>query len=266
MLIIGEKINGTRSGVAQAIANRDAKTIQALATRQVDAGADWLDINAGTPPDRELEDLVWLVQTVQSVVDVSLCLDSANADALTAALQAAAQTAVINSISGEETRLSSMLPLISANNCPVIALLLDNNGIPKTSRDRVGVAARIVQATRAHGIPDDRVYLDPLTLTLASDSTSGKTALETMNAVHHEFPGVKLCLGLSNVSFGLPGRSYVNRVFLTLALGAGLDAAILDPLDPELQITLLAAKAVLGQDKKRCVNYIRSYRRIMGQS
>ena len=257
MLIIGEKINGSRPEVANAIAARDAKTIQALAVRQAEAGSDWLDINAGTPPDQEPDDLVWLVKTVQTAVDSPLCLDSVNPEALAAALKAVHQTPMINSISGESGRLSQILPLVAKYNCPVVALLLDNKGIPKTAVARLDVARKIIQSTRAASIPDDRVFLDPLTLTLASESSGGKVILDTMLAVQKEFPHAKLCVGLSNISFGLPNRSHINRVFLTLALYAGLDAAILDPLDRELRINLLATLAFLGQDKF-CVKYIRS--------
>ena len=259
MLIIGEKINGSRPDVAKAIAERDAVAIQALAVSQAEAGSDWLDINAGTPLEQEPDDLVWLVETVQTVVDIPLCLDSPNLDALAAALDAADQTPMINSISGEPDRLSQILPLVAKSNCPVIALLLDNKGIPKTAVARLDVARKIIQTTRTAGIPDENIYVDPLTLTLASERTGGNVILETMNAIRQEFPKANLCVGLSNISFGLPRRSYVNRVFLTLALYAGLDAAILDPLDRELRVTALAVEAFLGRDKFS-VKYIRSLR------
>jgi len=259
MLIIGEKINGSRPDVAKAIAERDAKAIQAFAVKQAEAGSDWLDINAGTPPDQEPDDLVWLVEKVQTAVDIPLCLDSANPEALAAALKATVRTPMINSISGEPDRLRQILPMVSKYGCLVIALLLDNKGIPKTAVTRLDVARKIIQRTRSAGIPDASVYVDPLTLTLASESTGGKVILETMNAIRQEFPNVNLCVGLSNISYGFPHRSYINRVFLSLALYAGLDAAILDPLDRELRITLLAVEAFLGRDKFG-VKYIRSLR------
>ena len=259
MLIIGEKINGSRPDVAKAIAERDAEAIQALAVKQAEAGSDWLDINAGTPPDQEPDDLVWLVETVQTAVDIPLCLDSANPKALAAAFKATVRTPMINSISGEPDRLSQILPIVSEYGCLVIALLLDNKGIPKTAVTRLDVARKIIQTTRTAGISDESIYVDPLTLTLASERTGGKVILETMHAIRQEFPKVNLCVGLSNISFGLPNRSFVNRVFLSLALYAGLDAAILDPLDRELRITLLAVEAFLGKDKFG-VKYIRSLR------
>ncbi len=259
MQIIGEKINGTRPEVARSIAARDEGEIQTLAIRQADAGAHWLDINAGTLPDREADDLIWLVETVQRVVDIPLCLDSANPQALAQALGAVRQTPMINSISGEAKRLQAVLPLVSSCGCPVIALLLDNQGIPRSAAARVAVAGRILQSTRSAGIADEQVYFDPITLTVGTEVSGAQVALETMQAVRREFPKAKLSVGLSNVSFGLPGRSHINRAYLTLALSYGLDAALLDPLDRELRITMLAAQAVLGHDKFG-VNYIRSQR------
>ena len=145
--------------------------------------------------------MVWLVETAQTAVDIPLCLDSANPEALAAALKATVRTPMINSISGEPDRLSKILPMVSEYGCPVIALLLDNKGIPETAVTRLDVARNIIQTTRTAGIPDESIYVDPLTLTLASEITGGQVILETMNAIRQEFPKVKLCVGLSNISF-----------------------------------------------------------------
>lgn len=259
MRIIGEKINGTRRRVARAIADRDESFIQDLAVKQAEAGAAWVDANAGTHPSREPEDLIWLVETIQSAVQVPLCLDSANPEALEAAIGVVNQTPMINSISGELQRLNGILPMVAERGCPVIALAMDEAGIPESCERRMVVARKVIQATRANGVPDENVYLDPLTMTLAADTDSARVTLDTMQSVRREFPQIHLTLGLSNVSFGLPARSYINRAFLTLALGAGLECAILDPLDREMQAALLAAELVLGQDR-HCLNYTRAYR------
>jgi 5-methyltetrahydrofolate--homocysteine methyltransferase len=259
MLIIGEKINGTRSEVAQAIATRDAGAIQQLARRQTEAGSHWLDVNAGTAPDKEPDDLVWLIDTIQAVVDTPLCLDSANSEALAVAVKAVAQPPMINSVTGSPRKLEELLPLVAQSGGPVIALLLDNTGIPRTVTERVATAGRIMLATRAAGIADEDVYLDPITLTIASEVGGARITLETMRALRHAFPGARLSVGLSNISFGLPERKAINRAYLTLALDAGLDAAILDPLDDELRIAIQAAEAVIGRDKYG-VKYIRSLR------
>jgi 5-methyltetrahydrofolate corrinoid/iron sulfur protein methyltransferase len=259
MKIIGEKINGTRKRVAQAIVERDVNFIQDLARRQSEAGAAWLDVNAGTAPSREADDLIWLIQTVQAVVEAPLCLDSANPAALNVALQAVNKTPMINSVSGEPARLEGILPLAVKHNCPLIALAMDEKGIPKTGEDRLAVTRRIIAETRRQGLPDENLYVDPLAMTLSTNTESGQTALATMRAIRSEFPAVHLTCGLSNISFGLPARSQINRVFVTLAMQAGLDSAILDPLDREMQAALITADLVLGRDR-HCLNYTRAFR------
>jgi len=257
--IIGEKINGTRKRVAQAIAERDVNFIQDLAKRQAEAGAAWLDVNAGTSPSREADDLIWLVQSIQAVVETPLCLDSANPAALGPALKAVNRTPMINSISGEPARLEGILPLAAQHNCPLIALSMDEKGIPKTGEDRLGVVRHIIAETRRQGLPDGNLYVDPLAMAISTNTESGRIALNTMRAIRAEFPEVHLTCGLSNISFGLPARSHINRVFVTLALDAGLDSAILDPLDREMKAILITADLVLGRDR-HCLTYTRAFR------
>lgn len=260
MEIIGEKLNATRAEVAEAIASRDVDRVQDLAHRQVEVGAAYLDVNAaGVQKSKEPEDLVWLVESVQAAVDVPLCLDSANPEALTAALGAVRRTPMVNSISGEAERLDPILPLVAQHDCSVIALAADETGIGKTVEQRMGVVRRLVQATRAAGVPDAHVLVDPLVLPLAGLATSGAVTLDTMRAVRDEFPDVRLCLALSNLSFGLPERALINRVFLTLALAAGLDAALLDPMNAQMMQEYVAAEMVLGRDPF-CRQYTQAYR------
>lgn len=259
MEIIGERINGTRTRVEAAVSGRDAAFIQRLAQHQVEAGAHWLDVCSGTPAQREPDDLVWLVRTVQEVVEVPLCLDSANPRALAAAMEQVDQTPLLNSISGERVRLDGVLPLLGETECGVIALAIDDSGVPSSMEDRMGAIRRLLDELHDAGVADERVYVDPLVMAIAANTESGRIALETMRAVRAEFPNVHIVSGLSNVSFGLPVRTLVNRAFLTLALEAGLDTAILDPMDRELRKALLAAEVVLGQDRY-CLNYTRAYR------
>jgi len=259
MKIIGEKINGTRKRVAKAIADRDADFIQNLAQKQAEAGSSWLDVNAGTHPDQEPDDLIWLVDTIQAEVDTPLCLDSANPKALSAALKAVNKTPMINSISGEPQRLEQILPIVAESGSPVIALAMDDKKIPETSEARVAVVHTILEATRAAGVPDSHLYIDPLVMTISTNIQSGKIFFDTLQAVHAAYPEVHFTAGLSNISFGLPARSLINRAFLPLALSAGLDSAILDPLDQELIATILAAELVLGRDR-HCLQYTRAYR------
>lgn len=260
MKIIGEKINGTRKRVAQAIAERDAEFIKDLAQKQAAAGSAWLDINAGTHPSQEPDDLIWLIENIQSVVETPLSLDSANPAALKIAIQAVKRTPMINSISGEPERLANILPIAAEHGCPVIALAMDEKKIPETAEKRFEIIASIRAAAQAHGVPDSNLYFDPLAMTLSTNTQSGMVAFEVMRRVRREYPEAHLTIGLSNISFGLPARSFVNRYFLSLAIEAGLDSAILDPLDREIQAAILATELVLGRDK-HCLNFIRASRK-----
>jgi cobalamin-dependent methionine synthase I len=257
--IIGEKINGTRKRVARAIAERDVDFIKALAVRQAEAGSTWLDVNAGTHPDQEPDDLVWLIETIQPEVDTPLCLDSANPKALQVAIRAVEKTPMINSISGEPERLDKILPLVAEHGCDVIALAMDAKRIPETYEKRLEVIETVMAATRAAGVLDDKVYVDPLVMTIATANRSAVMACETIRTVKARYPEVHFTMGLSNVSFGLPARKHINRGLLTLAMQAGLDCAILDPLDRELQAAILTTELLLGHDR-HCLNYVRASR------
>ncbi len=259
MKIIGEKLNGTRKLVGKAIAERDAAFIQNLARKQVEGGAHWLDVNAGTRPDLEPDDLVWLVNLVQEVSDVPLCLDSANPKALRAAMAVIKRTPMINSISGEPYRLEGIVPIVAEFKTPVITLCLDDKGIPATTEGRLEVLRKVIGETRKAGIPDESLYIDPLIMTIATNINAGNIILDTMRAIREQYPTSHMACGLSNVSFGLPARSLINRTFLTLAISAGLDTAIIDPNDRELQASIYATELLLGRDR-HCLNYTRAYR------
>lgn len=259
MKIIGEKINGTRQSVKQAIASRNSVFIKDLALKQIKAGVTWLDINAGTHPDQEPDDLIWLIETVQSVVDTPLCLDSTNPIALAKAIKVINTTPMINSISGEKARLEGILPLVAENKCQVIALAMDDISVPATSKERVEIIHKVINATRKEGIPDENIYVDPLVMTIGTNIQSGIIFFDTLKAIGIEFPKVHFTAGLSNISFGMPARSYINRIFLILAMEAGLDTAILDPLDQELKATILTTEMILGRDNY-CLNFTKAYR------
>ncbi len=259
MKIVGEKINGTRAAVKQAVLDRDADSIRELATKQVEAGADYLDLNAGTPPDREAEDLVWLTRVAQEAVEIPLCLDSSNNSALEAALAETKQPPLINSISGEGFRINETLPLAAAKNCPVIALALDENGIPKDAEGRMKVIRSVFQHTSEAGLPDDHVYVDPLVIAVATDNSSGHVTWGVMRAVREEFPEAHFAMGLSNISFGMPARNLINSTFLALSMAEGLDMAIMDPMDRRLVETIYAAEALLGQDRF-CLSFTKAFR------
>ena len=259
MLVIGEKINGTRKLVNKAVLERDADHIRHLATSQVEAGANSLDVNAGTSPDREPDDIVWLIETVQEVTDKPLCLDSPNPAALVAGLAVTKQLPIINSISLEEDRLRGVLPIVAKYECKVLALALDGTVIPNSCEGRMAIVRRLFEETRKAGVKDENMYVDPLVISVGTDSNAAMTTLATMRAILAEYPKAHLTAGLSNVSFGLPARVLLNRAFFTLAIEAGLDSAIVDPTDRGLMETMYATYTLLGQDR-HCAQYNRAYR------
>lgn len=259
MQIIGEKINGTRKRVQTAIEERDADFIASLARRQADAGADWIDLNAGSLPDREIDDLRWLVEIVQGEVDRPLCLDSPNPAAIAAVLPAVRQTPMINSVTGEPGQRDAMLRVIGDSGASVVLLAIGAAGMPATADDRIEVLGGLVGDARSAGIADTRLYLDPLLMTIATGTSSALMALDTIRRLRAAYPDVHITCGLSNISFGLPGRSLVNRTFLALALEAGLDTAIVDPLDRHLRAALYATDLILGRDR-HCLAYTRAFR------
>ncbi len=260
MILIGEKINGTRKQVASAIGSRDAEFIKNLALRQFQGGASYLDINAGSLPEREAEDMAWLVETVQnSVPDATLCLDSPNHKALRVGIEKAAKTPMLNSLSGEKFRIEGVLPLASEFRTELVILPLDDNGIPKSSEGRLDVVRRLVEMTRSGGLPDKNLYVDPLVMAISTGTENGNVTLDTCRKIKAEFPEVHLTCGLSNISFGMPLRSLLNQAFLVLAMQAGMDSVIVNPEERELRGILLAAETVLGKDR-HCLNFNRAYR------
>lgn len=260
MIIIGEKINGTRKQVARAIGERNAAFIRGLACRQFQAGATYLDINAGTLPKREPEDMAWLVENVQEAVpDAILCLDSGNPVALRAGIRGAAKTPMLNSLSGERLRVEGVLPLACEFQTELIVLALDERGIPGTSEERVSVVRKLVAMTRSRGLPDEKLYVDPLVMAISTGTENGNITLETCRRIREEFPRVRLTCGLSNISFGMPLRSILNQAFMTLAVQAGIDAVIIDPEERELRGIMMAAEALLGRDRF-CQSFNRAFR------
>jgi len=260
MLIIGEKLNGTLKKTAAAIAARDASFVQEMARKQVDAGADFLDVNAGTGSGQEADDLIWLVKTVQAVVDVPLCLDSANPVALKSGMECVKQTPMVNSISGEASRLDGILPLVAKAGSPVIALLLGDGGIPDDVEGRLEIGYLLLERTRQAGVPDEKVYIDPLAMAISTKTEGALVALETMCVLRAEYPDVKFSIGLSNISFGLPARTLINQAFLAQLLASGLDAAIINPMEQGLINMLYATEMILGHDRF-CRNYTTAFRK-----
>ena len=258
MKIIAEKINGTRKRVAQAIQERDGEFIQNLAREQAEAGATWLDANAGTAPQREPEDLIWLVENIQAATETPISLDSANPKALQAAIKIVRKTPMINSLSLEPGRLD-VFPIVAEHKCPAVALAMDEKGIPKTKEERIDIIGRVLEKTRSMGIADDSLYFDPLAMTIGTGQKNALLFFETVREIRTRFPQVHITCGLSNISFGMPARKFINRTFLALSMQAGMDCAICDPNSKDIRTTILATELLLDQDK-HCLNYTRAFR------
>ncbi|MDY6834786.1 MAG: methyltetrahydrofolate cobalamin methyltransferase [Chloroflexota bacterium] len=258
MVIVGEKINTSRKSVAEAVKTRDAAFIAALARDQAEAGADYIDVNAGTFLEQEVECLCWLVKIVQQHVDIPLCLDSPNPDALSAAIQCHKGEPMINSISLERDRLRALLPVVTTNPCQVVALCMAETSMPTTVEERVGVGSELIKKLTDEGVPLEKIHVDPLVQPVSVDTCMGLAILDAISTIMRDFPGVNTICGLSNISFGLPERRLINRNFLALCISYGLSGAILDPTDKNLMSTLLAIEMILGRDEY-CEAYIDAY-------
>jgi 5-methyltetrahydrofolate--homocysteine methyltransferase len=258
--IIGERINPTgRKLVLAALQEGDFNLIRQDAVRQVEAGATILDVNAGVPGADEAALLPQVLREVMDEVDVPLCIDTADPEALAAALAIYEGKPLINSVNGEERSLTAVLPLVKEHGAAVIALCMDDDGIPETPEQRLSVAAKILERADRLGIGPEDVVIDPLALTMGADSNAGRIALETTELITRKF-GVNITMGASNISFGLPDRKYINSTFIALAIRAGLTCPITNPLVPEVNIAILAANLAMGRDEYG-MNWIQAYRR-----
>jgi 5-methyltetrahydrofolate--homocysteine methyltransferase len=259
MLIIGELINSSRKKVKEALKVKDEKIIRELARVQIEAGADVLDLNAATSMNREVKDLRWLVEVVQDELgDVRLSIDTPNPKAMAEALKLCKSKPMINSITNESKK-KEIIPLLREYNADVIGLTMGGRGMPKTVEDRLREAKQLLTTLDEAGIEKERIYLDPLVMSIGSNQDQGQIVIKTVSLIKQEL-GVKVSVGLSNVSFGLPARPLLNKTFLAMLLSAGADAAIIDPTDNELIATLRAAEALLGKDRY-CMKYIHYHKK-----
>ncbi len=259
MLIIGERLNTSRKGLHEAVEKRDEEFLKEIARKQVDNGADYLDVNCGTRLDHEVEDLPWLAKLVQETVDVPLSIDTPRAEAAEAALSIHKGKAIINSISAESERYENTLPLVKKYNAGVIALCMDDEGIPETVERKFEVASNLQARLVADGVPEEDIYLDPLVQPVGSNQELGMAVANAIREIARSFPNTHISCGVSNVSHGMPKRKVLNRTFMVMCIAAGLDTAIVDPNDPEMMQSILAAEALVGKDEF-CMKYVEAYR------
>jgi 5-methyltetrahydrofolate--homocysteine methyltransferase len=260
--MIGEKINPTgRKMLAQALRENNLQYVADLARQQAAAGADVLDVNVGVPGLDDVALLAAVVQMVGSVVDLPLCIDTANPKALAAALPLAPGKPLVNSVNGEEASLKSVLPLVKERGAAVIGLTMDENGIPNDPETRAAIAERILDRAVQMGIPVEDVMIDPLVLTVGADANAGAITLRAVELVRERL-GANINLGASNVSFGLPERHTLNQAFLCLSIRAGATCVITDAA--KLGLTIRAAQLLMGRDEY-AANYISLYRTLQKQ-
>ena len=263
MILIGEKINATLPSIRAMIQNRDGKAIAGLAKQQAEAGIGFIDVNVGTgvgSQQEEIQSMEWAVETIQSEVEVPLSIDSSDPAVLEAGLNKGnGEPSMINSTKAEQESLEKIVPLASAYNSPLVALAMDESGIPKTVQDRLHACAKIAQACERWGVPMEHVFFDPLVMPIGTDIAQGLVTLQTVSEIKKEFPEANTVLGLSNISYGLPARNRLNAAFLHMAIYAGVDAAIVDPLNNDIMGEVRTAEVLVGKDR-HCRRYTRTFR------
>jgi len=260
MVVIGELINGTRKSIAQAIEKKDREYITKVVQRQIAAGANYIDLNAGTGKgqEKEISDMEWLVDIVNELGEIPVCMDSSDPVVIKKCLdRIKSSDRMINSINGESDRIEKLLPVIKDNNaCKVVGLTMDDAGIPGNVEKRVEITGKILNFLECAGVKRENVFMDALVQPVSVDGKNGSVFLESIAAIKAKFPGVKTTCGLSNVSFGLPNRKILNKYFLALSIGYGLDSALIDPTDEGMREAICLAEALTGKDEY-CMNYIK---------
>ena len=256
-VLIGERINPTgKKKMTAALEAGDLEVVRGEAVAQVEAGADILDVNVATVIVDEVTMLPKVVQTVMDTVDVPLCLDSSNPEALEAALKVYKGKPLVNSVTGQEDSLSKVLPLIKEHKAAVIGMTVDDDGIPNDVDRRVSIAHKIVERAEKLGIPREDIVVDCVTMTVGADIRSALVTIETIRKVKDEL-GINVTLGASNVSFGLPNRGLINTTFLAIAIAAGMNCPVINVA--KVRPTVLATDLILARDKN-ALRYIKAQR------
>lgn len=261
MFIIGELINGMYQDIGKAIQTKDKSVIQKRALEQVRSGADALDVNCGPASKDPLNDIQWLINSIQEVTDRAIAIDSSRPQVIESGLKAAKNKVIINSTTADQDKLEALIPLALKYNAKLIGLTISKKGIPQNKDQRLELAATIVAACQEKGFPIEDIYLDPIVMPVNVAQSQMKDILESI----HDFkiisdPAPKTVVGLSNVSQGTCQRSLVNKTFLIMAVGFGLDAAILDPLDKDLVDGAITSDLILNK-QIYCDSYLDAYRK-----
>lgn len=259
MIIVGELINASRKPIAEAIKAQDAETIKKIAKDEREAGADYIDVNAGIFVGKEADYMEWLVKNVQDAVDAPCCIDSPDPKVIERGLALHKGTAMINSISLEKERYDTLLPVVAGTDLKVVALCMSDEGMPETTEDRVKIADKLINSLIQNNVKIENIFVDPLVQPISTKSTFGLEFLDAVEEIMTKFKGVHTICGLSNISFGLPLRKLLNQNCAVMAIAKGLDGLIVNPLDKQMMAGLIAAETLIGRDDY-CVNYLKAYR------
>jgi len=259
MIIIGEKINGTIPAVGAAIATKDRDFITDLALRQSESGADYIDICASTTPEQEVEALKWLIDAVQAVTNTPISIDSPDPLVIREVFGYIKRPGLINSVSLEGEKTTVLFPMIADTEWQCVVMLCDDSGIPSEVESRLRIAKKMVDLATTHGITPDRLHVDPLVMALPTDGASMAKFMSCCREIKALYPDIHITSGLSNISYGLPARKSLNQSFLILAMSAGMDSAIMNPLDRDMVAAVLSTEALLGKDR-HCRNFTNAYR------
>ncbi len=259
MIIIGELINASRKAIGAAIEAGDTEAIQKVAKDQAEAGADFIDVNAGIFVGKEPQYLKWLVQTVQEVTDTPCAIDSPDPAAIEAALNVHKRIPMINSISLEKERYDNLMPIVAGTDMKVVALCMSDEGMPQTVDDRLKIAEKLVNGLVQNNVSIENIFVDPLVQPLSVNDLFGLEFLNAIELIMKRFEGVHTACGLSNISYGLPARKFMNQTFMAMAIAKGLDGAIVNPLDKKMMANIIASEALIGKDNF-CMDYLKAYR------
>jgi len=248
MIIVGERLNSTRKNIFNALEKKDKTTIIQEAQNQEHAGASYLDLNTAAMIDKENEALSWAIPLIQKSVKIPISIDTPNPSVMEHGLRIHKGQAIMNSMSGEKKKIDNFLPLAKKYRPKTIILCLDDSGLPKTTCDELRVAEKMVELMLRHGIDMEDIFLDPLVRTIGADQKAACFFLDALEKIKKAIPHVKTIAGISNISYGLPRRSILNRTLLSFSIEKGLDAAIIDPTDRDIGRSIKASNAILGKD------------------
>lgn len=261
MIVIGEKINGAIPSIKEAIANRDAELIRQRAIAQDKAGADFIDCAPSTAPELEYDAMVWLIQQIQAVTDKPICIDSPNARLLARIIQEGhlSKPGMVNSVNEEGDKCETIFPLIAGTAWHVVGLTCDRDGIPSDPAKKLEIAKSIIDKAEKYGVALDQLHIDPCVMALSTMPSAMKDFAQVIRGIHEYKPQVKVTGAISNVSFEMPARKYVNANCMAYAIEAGLDSAIMDPCNVDMMTTIYACEALCMKDKGGR-KYNRAYR------